>query len=104
MFEAASFDFAPVYNLKKHFESHSERTTYFERAIWSSKNPFLVIGQDYQSLRELSEAARYLSPAGTSNFVGLTVPRDVDHAKQLHAAIRLGIEGVYNTNKKTVPW
>ena len=103
MFEAAVYDFTPKPR-PQHFYSHNDRTKFLSTARLDSNNPFFEVARDYEALRELSEQARYLSPAGSQTYEPLRIPQDVNDAKQLHEDIKRHIAEQYRKRKKSTPW
>lgn len=103
MFEAAVYDFTPKPK-QQHFYSHNDRTKFLSASRLETKSPFFNVARDYEALRELSEQARYLSPAGSQTHEPLRIPQDINDAKQLHNDIKSALEEEYKKRKKPHPW
>jgi hypothetical protein len=103
IFEAAVYDFQEHAEGKAHFTSHKTRTEFIQTFVYYPKNPLLRIGPQYESLRGLSERARYLSPARMFVHQPL-VKGDLVKAKELFEMVRRGVEAIYQSESKHFPW
>ena len=103
MFEAALYDFQPR-GRPRHLYTHRDRDNFLSATRLDRNSPFFEVARDYESLRGVSEQARYLSPAGSETYEPLT-PTDTESAKTLYEAIKKTLEGQYQQRlTKSAPW
>ena len=103
MFEAALYDFGTE-EQPRHFNTHRDRYKFPSAASSDSSSAFFELALDYQSLRDVSEQARYLSPAGSETYEPL-ITTDVESARTLYEAIKKKLESQYQQRlKNPAPW
>jgi len=103
MFEATLYDLQPT-NRPRHLYTHGDRDKFLSRARFDSSSPFFGVARSFETLRGISEQARYLSPAGSETYEPLRTA-DVLSAKALYDEIKNRLEGQYQERlKKPAPW
>ena len=103
MFEAALYDLQ-LPSRPRHLYTHGDRDRFLANARFDTTSPFFGLARSFETLRGISEQARYLSPAGSETYEPLT-PNDVLSAKTLYQDIKKKLEEAYqNKLKEAAPW